>query len=51
MDQEKPNAVDLMIDDLAKRVAQISVESSNWRARAILAEQTLEELKAANEQE
>lgn len=43
--EQTPSATDLMINDLAERVAQISVDASAWRARALLAEEALKDLK------
>lgn len=42
---------DLMIDDLTRRVAQTALEASQWRARALLAEQALQEAAEATEEE
>ena len=45
-----PSATDLMLDDLARRVAQTSVEAAQWRARAIAAEAALAEIQKASEE-
>ena len=44
---EALDATSVMIDDLARRVAQTSVEASSWKARALVAERALEELTQA----
>jgi len=46
-DAPAPSAETLMIDDLARRNAQTAIEASEWRARALLAEGALEEIKQA----
>ena len=37
------NPLEVVIDDLARQVAQKAVESAEWRARALLAEEALAE--------
>lgn len=48
---ETPDHTSLMLDDLARRVATITLEAAQWRARAIKAEALVEELKAQIEPE
>ncbi len=43
------NPTDLMIEDLAGRVARLSIEAASWRARAIKAEALLAEIAKADE--
>lgn len=37
--------MEVMIDDLARQVAEKAIESASWRARAVIAETALEELR------
>jgi len=46
--QTPPSAETLMIDDLAGQVARKSIDAAQWRARALLAENTLEKIKQAD---
>ena len=43
--------VELMVDDLTRRIAMLSLEASEWKARALLAEKALEELSEEDEEE
>lgn len=45
----QPSQLDIMIDDLTKRVASISLEAASWKARALTAERSLAELAAEAE--
>jgi hypothetical protein len=47
MDEQQLDSTSVMIDDLARRVAQTSVEASSWKARALVAEQALEQMRQA----
>ena len=46
---QRPSQLDIMIDDLTRRVASISVEAASWKARALDAEQSLREIAEAEE--
>lgn len=51
---QRPSQVDIMIDDLTRRVASMSLEVASWKARALDAEASLREiaeLDAAGEEE
>ena len=48
---EEIDPIQLMIEDLGRQVAQKAVESSEWKARAIIAEHTLAAIKAEAENE
>ena len=43
--------IQLMIEDLGRQVAQKAVETSEWKARALIAEHALEQIQAAEEAE
>lgn len=46
-EQVTTDQITLMLDDLARRVAQTSLDAAQWRARAMSAEAALEELRSA----
>lgn len=48
-EQLDPNVV--VLDDLTRRVAMAQLEAAQWRARAIVAEQALDALRAEQETE
>lgn len=43
--------VEIVIDDLARQVAEKSIESASWKARAVTAEAALEELRETEDDE
>lgn len=43
--------IEHVIDDLGRRVAQSAIEASEWRARALVAEEALAEIRADLEAE
>lgn len=45
------SSTDLVIDDLTRRVAATTLEVTQWRARAIIAEQALAEISDSEEAE
>lgn len=45
LEQLDPTAV--LLDDLVRRVAMANLEASQWRARALVAEAALEEMREA----
>lgn len=51
MNEQTPSAEALMIEDLSRRVAQANLEAAEWKARALLAEHALKEIKEAADPE
>ena len=45
----QPDPVNVVIDDLLSRIANISLDAAQWRARAIIAEAALAELTPNDE--
>lgn len=43
---QRPSQIDIMVDELTRRIASLSVEAASWKARAVTAEQALEDLAA-----
>lgn len=43
------NPVDVLVDDLARQVAQKAVEAAEWKTRAVIAEAKLAELQAVED--
>ena len=51
MEPSEMDPVDIMIDDLARQVAQKAFESASWKARAIAAETALAKVSEGDETE
>lgn len=43
------NPIEVMVDDLGRQIAQKAIECAEWRARALIAEAAIEEIRQASE--